>query len=519
MDTTTQQREFFGHPPGLAVLFMTEMWERFSFYGMRVLLIFYLTKHFLYSDEVSSGIYGAYLGLTYALPVLGGYFADKYIGARKAVLYGGILLVLGHTAMAFEGGVATIDSAGTIMRDEFSADVMFLALALICVGVGMLKPNISTLVGSLYEQNDTRRDAGFTIFYMGINVGAFLATLIVGTVGEQYGWRYGFGMAGIGMLFGLVVFIYGQKYLGTAGDAPEMPTDTRKVAIGNWTLPMHEVAIYVGSLFMVGICWYLVQDEHTVGLLLFLAVISAYSYIIFQCWRNLSTDEFKRVMAVLILIFFTVAFWAMFEQAGSSMNLFADRVVNRHSDFLDYEFAASIFQSVNPGVIILLGPVFAYLWYYLAKRGIELGYAVKFSIGIIFAGLGFGCLVLGALTVGDNGKVAALWLVLAYVLHTFGELCLSPVGLSMVSKLAPASMVGMMMGTWFLASSIADWLSAQIAKLAAIDRSVLEQGNVGQQLDIYTSLFTTLTIAGVGIGLILMLISPFINKLANAGSS
>ena len=503
----TRDTAFFGHPFGLFVLFSAEMWERFSFYGMRTLLVLYLTKHFLFDDSVSAGIYGAYLGLTYALPVLGGFFADRYLGARNAVVYGGILLCLGHMTMAYEGAASSVVD-GVTVRDEFAIDIMFLALSLIAVGVGFLKPNISTIVGSLYKQDDPRRDGGFTIFYMGINIGALGATLIVGAIGEIFGWGYGFGLAGIGMVVGLSIFLWGQKYLGDAGHPPETAREAGPILAGL----KREHLVYLSAPFLVLASWLLMSREHLVGTGLLLALVISYAYIAWQAFSKLTKEESSRIAAVLLLTFFSVTFWALFEQAGSSINLFTDRVVDRTIG--SGLIPTTSFQSLNPGFIILLAPIFATLWVWLGKRGMEPSLPVKFGLAIVQAGLGFGALLMGIATIGDDGLVWMGWLVVAYLLHTTGELCISPVGLSMVTRLTVPHLVGLMMGSWFLATAFADWLSGQIAKLAAIDQSVLQSGDTVAQIATYEAVFMQLTLGGVGIGIFVLLVSPLINRLA-----
>ena len=501
----SDQKQILGHPAGLFVLFATEMWERFSYYGMRALLTLYLLKHFLYGDAHAAGIYGAYTGLVYALPVLGGFLADRWLGSRRAVIYGGVLLCLGHLAMAFEGSPAERMADGTVMRDGTAQVVLFFALSLIATGVGFLKANISTLVGSLYGPEDKRRDGGFTLFYMGINLGAFAATLIVGYIGEAWGWSYGFGLAGIGMVAGLGVFLWGQKFLNGAGEAPDIQALHAKVPhIGI----SREHLIYVAGVFMVFIGWYTVQHEEYIGGLLLLTLLVSFSYVVFESLRHCTPVERGRLGAVMILVFFSVVFWSLFEQAGTSMTTFADRVVDRGG------IKASNFQSLNPGFIILLAPLFSALWVWLGKRGMEPGLGIKFGLGIIQAGLGFYMLVLGVSSAGDGGKVAMIWLVLAYLFHTTGELCLSPVGLSMVTRLTPLRMVGLVMGSWFLASAFAGWLAGQLAKLAAIDTSVLAQGDVTSMSSTYAALFNDLAIMGVIIGAVLLLLSPLIKKLS-----
>ena len=422
MNTTT---DFLGHPKGLFVCFATEMWERFSYYGMRALLILYLTKHWEFTDATSYLIYGAYTSLVYIMPVFGGMLADQILGSKKAVTYGAILLVFGHLGMTVES----------------NEQIFYLSLALIVSGVGFLKPNISTMVGALYEEGDPRRDSGFTIFYMGINIGAFTATLLCGYLGEQVGWAYGFGAAGIGMLFGLIIFLWGQKYLEGLAEPPSNKYLQKMNGIS------YESWAYISGIFMVLVTWFLVQNSQLVGQLLggFGAIfIGAWLlYALFRC----APDERDRLIVVGILILFSLIFWALFEQAGSSLNILTDRGVNRV--IFGWEVPASMFQSLNAGFIFTIAPLFAMLWIALAKRNMEPSTPIKFSIGIIFVGLGFLALVYGMRS-SEGLQTGVFWIILIYLLHTLGELCLSPVGLSSVTKLSPQRIVGFMMGMWFL---------------------------------------------------------------------
>ena len=443
MNTTT---DFLGHPKGLFVCFATEMWERFSYYGMRALLILYLTKHWEFTDATSYLIYGAYTSLVYIMPVFGGMLADQILGSKKAVTYGAILLVFGHLGMTVES----------------NEQIFYLSLALIVSGVGFLKPNISTMVGALYEEGDPRRDSGFTIFYMGINIGAFTATLLCGYLGEQVGWAYGFGAAGIGMLFGLIIFLWGQKYLEGLAEPPSNKYLQKMNGIS------YESWAYISGIFMVLVTWFLVQNSQLVGQLLggFGAIfIGAWLlYALFRC----APDERDRLIVVGILILFSLIFWALFEQAGSSLNILTDRGVNRV--IFGWEVPASMFQSLNAGFIFTIAPLFAMLWIALAKRNMEPSTPIKFSIGIIFVGLGFLALVYGMRS-SQGLQTGVFWIILIYLLHTLGELCLSPVGLSSVTKLSPQRIVGFMMGMWFFASAAGNYVAGLIARATASDSS------------------------------------------------
>ena len=586
----SQDDELWGHPKGLYVCFTTELWERFSFYGMKFLLVLYLTKYHLFTDDMGLNVLGSYAGLVYALPLIGGMIADRYLGMRKSVVFGGISLSLGHILMAVEGHQAKFYAAGTtlvenltlasgeilaagtvlaediMMRDTAALSVFYFALALIVMGVGYLKPNISTIVGKLYTQDDPRRDSGFTIFYMGINIGSFAATLICGWLGETYGWGYGFGAAGIGMIVGLFTFLYGQKYLKGYAE-PSEPEKLKKKLLGPINV---EWSIYLLSLPMLGVFWLLVQHEPIVlitqnvfliiaivGLILYsmihtkkdhnntlayaiaaIAIISGICAVIanlhpiggleaiadevlylsialivgFVIYGFLThySEEFGRTVVLMILILSTIVFWALFEQAAGSMTLYADRIVDR--DWGDTTFTAAQFGSLNAGFIMLLAIPFAALWTWLAKKNLEPNTPVKFGLGILQAGLGFGALVYGAQFPNEAGQVAMIWLVLAYLLHTTGELCLSPVGLSAVTKLSIGNVVGVSMGTWFLATALSETVATRLGRMAAIDTSVGETADTATALATYTQLFEFLMWFGIGAGLFMIIISPILRR-------
>ncbi|HBD13238.1 MAG TPA: MFS transporter [Porticoccaceae bacterium] len=501
---TSAERAFFGHPRGLFVCFMTELWERFSFYGMRALLIFYLTEHFLFRDDKAFLIYGAYSALVYVMPVIGGTLADRYLGARKAVTFGAVLLVIGHFGMAFEGPPAEV-SGGRIERDPLYLQFFYLSLAFIIAGVGFLKANISTIVGALYEQGDFRRDSGFTIFYMGINIGAFFASILCGWLGQTYGWAYGFGLAGIGMLFGLLVFLRGQPHL--QGKAEPPVSAGLDVKLGG--VLTRETCIYLGGLAGILVIWQLIQYQQVVGNFLLgfgglmLTVVVAYSFI--KCDRV----ERHRMFVAATLILFSVLFWALFEQAGSSLNLFADRSVDRV--IMGYEVPASMFQSLNAFFIFLLAPLFSLLWAWLGRRNWEPGTPVKFALAIAQVGLGFLVLVIGAHAAPEQGQTALIWLVLIYLLHTTGELCISPVGLSMITKLSVTRIVGMMMGVWFLASAGANYIAGQIARLTGVDGA---EGSVDPALALEKSIevYTQVGWLAIAIAAFLLIMAPLLNR-------
>jgi POT family proton-dependent oligopeptide transporter len=502
--------EFLGHPKGLYILFLTEMWERFSFYGMRALLIFYLTKHFLFQDQFAVGIYGAYGGLVYAAPILGGAIADRYLGFRKSVILGALLLTLGHFGMAFEGADAksVVDAAGNtvIQRDPFFLQIFYLSLALLISGVGFLKACISSIVGQLYEKNDRRRDSGFTIFYMGINLGALLGQILCGYLGERYGWRYGFGLAGFGMLGGLLIFTRGQKHFLGKAEPPD-PVALKKPIFAGID---REWLIYGLTVVGILVVWQLVQFTTLVGNVLVLSLVIAALVVLYFAFAKCDKEDRDRLLVVLVLTLFSIFFWTLFEQAGTSLNLFADRNVDRV--LFGWTVPASVLQSLNPLYIILFAPFFAWLWMGLSKRNANPTPAPKFAVGIIQAGLGFFILVYGISLAGTDGSVGLVWLALAYLLHTTGELCLSPTGLSMVTKLTVPQIVGFMMGGWFLSTAAAEYAAALFAKLASaktvggivVDKAAALAG--------YKDLFQLLGIIALIVGVFLLLISPIFRR-------
>lgn len=499
----SQEREFLGHPIGLTICFLTEMWERFSYYGMRALLILFLTKHFLFSAGEASLIYGAYTGLVYMLPVVGGYLADRYLGSRKAVTFGALLLVAGHISLAFEGPQAAIDAAGAVARSDAHVSIFFLSLALIITGVGFLKANISTIVGALYGPNDPRRDGGFTIFYMGINLGSLLATMIVAGIGEVYGWGYGFGLAGIGMLLGLVVFWKGQHLLEGRADPPN-PEELKKPVFAGLST---EWIIYIGGLLAVGVMWWLVQNQALVGSLLggtgalMVAIVLAYGFT--KCTK----EERERLWVATILIVFQVVFWALFEQQGSSLTLLADQQFNR--DLGLFTLTAAQVQTMNPLFIVIFAPIFAWMWVKLSNRGLEPSTPAKFGISMLLVGIGYLLFAYGiGLTDGPNKSF--FWLFVIYLFMTLAELCLSPVGLSMITKLSVARLVGMMMGMWFLFTAFANFVAGFLSSLtgAGGHGASSDELSVAATID----LFHSVGLLAVGIGVVLFVLTPLMRK-------
>ncbi len=474
---TSKKPEFAGHPKGLYMLFFAEMWERFSYYGMRAILIFYLTQHWLFSDGKSNLIYGAYTSLVYITPVLGGYLADRYLGQRKAVVFGGLLLAAGHTLMAVEG---------TGGQDDPTINVFWAALAFIIVGSGFLKANISVMVGQLYGLTDTRRDAAYTIFYMGINVGAALGTILVAYLGQTIGWGYGFGLAGIGMLAGLVVFVLGKASLKGAGEAPA-PLARSK-----------EMVLYGIGLASVAVIWALVQYQDVIQGLLAVSGVALLGYVLYESFK-LDKEPRERMFAILFLISLNPLFWGLFEQAGGSMNLFTNAYVDRGG------VPAGIFQSINPIYIILLAPLFAGLWQWLGKRGMEPSAPAKFGLALAQMGLANLVLVWGARMWGIEAMTPVFLVFAYYFFATTAELCLSPVGLSAMNRLAPKFLASLIMGAWFYMTAVGNFVAGKIGEATG--------GHDGQMtkdglLDIY-GLFGWISI---GAAVAVLLVSPLVKK-------
>jgi POT family proton-dependent oligopeptide transporter len=453
--SSPEERSFFGHPRGLSTLFFTELWERFSFYGMKALLFLFMTaaveKGGLGFDATKAGaIYGLYTAGVYLTAMPGGWLADRLIGQRRAVLIGGIIIALGHFSMALP-----------------SVLFFYLGLLLIVLGTGLLKPNISAMVGGLYPEGGARRDAGFSIFYMGINTGAFIAPLVVGYLGEQVDWHLGFGIAGLGMVLGVVQYLVGGRHLGEVGAKPrkEQTSPGAKGQHGaSRGLGLAVVGVLVGLLVVLQLLG-VVDLTTAVGLSraggLFIVSLALAFFAYMFTAGGLDASEKRRLGVIAILFICSTIFWAGFEQAGSSLNVFArdrtDRVL------FGREVPASTLQSVNALFIILLAPVFAWLWVRLNKRGREPSSPAKFSLGLVLMGLGFGVMVVASLAAAGGQRVSPMWLVLTYLLHTLGELSLSPVGLSTVTKLAPARAVGQMMGVWFMSMSLGNIIAGQLA--------------------------------------------------------
>lgn len=507
----------FGHPKGLYVCFFTEMWERFSFYGMKALLFLYLVKYHLFTDEYGYNLLGAYGALVYALPVVGGLIADRYLGMRKAVIFGASLLVMGHFGMAFEGHAASKVS-GEIVRDTHALQIFYFSLSLIIMGVGFLKPNISTIVGKLYPQNDPRRDSGFTLFYAGINLGAWIAPLICGYLGETYGWKYGFGLAGIGMLAGLIVFIKGQKYLHGHAESAH-PERLKEKRFGLAT----EYWIYLLAILSLTLVWGLLQ-KHSVSLQIvsWLPSVSPVIWLLHSItlilaigigWfmiKYCNKAERQQMMALIVIIFAGLLFFGLYEQTYSSWVAMSDRVMDR--SMLGTELSASQLTALGAFFILVLTPFFTWLWPYLDARKINPSTPLKMAIGLFFAGLAFLVLVWATHSSGANGLISVWFLVLAYFVLEIGEMTLSPISLSAVTQLSVKRVVSLMMGAWFLGTSYSEILAAELSKLAALATDAGKVSDVAFAIGKYETLFIFSAKIGFVAAIVFLILVPLMKK-------
>lgn len=571
------EKTWFGHPRQLARLFTTEMWERFGYYGMRALLTLYLTQHFLFGDRAATGLYGGYTALVYLTPLVGGYLADQYLGSKRAVKFGAILMALGYFTLCFGGDAAkpyaTIDGQryevsverangvetryitdgaaklaikgnddGTVAllgadgqpqrtiakggfasdgaRSPFYTTLMLIALCMVSVGNGFFKPNISTMVGELYAQGDRRRDSGFTIFYMGINLGSLLSQflcplLAVGIPGvwDGLGWWAGFGLAAVGMLLSWVLIQFDGGRLTGYGEQPVGQPANRTVGIYAAALlgiPLFyllfvnlmnsaESTAGAGSMFAY------ILALPLMGKLLFGTFLIAVPGILIWSFVSGSRTEFQMMLAAMVLITFNVVFWTLFEQAGSSLTLFADRNTDLH--VFGYPISAGQTQTFNALFIVLFAPIMAAMWTKLAAAGREPSIPVKFGLALMGVGAGFLFLVWGSSFVGPDFKVGIWWLAGLYLIHSLAELCISPVGLSMITKLSIARIVGLMMGVWFLSISVAQYFAGMIAQVASVETVGGQVTNLKVSLDTYNGVFTLIAEWAIGLGIVLLLLS------------
>ncbi|SOB78635.1 proton-dependent oligopeptide transporter, POT family [Sphingomonas guangdongensis] len=570
------ERTWFGHPRQLARLFSTEMWERFGYYGMRALLMLYLTQHFLFGDRAAAGLYGGYTALVYLTPLIGGYLADQYLGSKRAVKFGAVLMAAGYFTLCFggqtatpyatidgqryevaierdaasgaetryvvdgtsrlaikgndDGSVSLLGADGAVersiakggfasdgQRSPFYVTVMLIALSMVSVGNGFFKPNISTMVGELYATGDRRRDSGFTIFYMGINLGSLLSQFFCPLLAVAVGWWAGFGLAALGMLFSWTLIQFDGGRLSGYGEPPVRTGGDR--ALGIYAAATIGIPLFY-LLFVnlmnaseaaagSGIIGY-VAALPLMGKLLFGTFLLSVPGILI--WSFVAGDrrEFQMMVAAMVLIVFNTVFWTLFEQAGSSLTLFADR--NTDLNILGYQMPAAQTQVFNALFIVIFAPIMAILWTKLAERGREPTIPVKFGIALIGVGLGFLFLVWGGQFAGPDFKVAIWWLAGLYLIHSLAELCISPVGLSMITKLSIARIVGLMMGLWFLSISVAQYVAGVVAQVASVETVGGQVTNLKVSLDTYNGVFWTIGLIAAGIGVVLILISPLLKK-------
>lgn len=452
------------HPKALFALFMVELWERFSYYGMRAILILYMTSELMrggfgFDDAKAYGIYAAYGALVYMTMLVGGFFADKVMGFRKAIIWGALLMAAAQFTLFLN-----------------NQTLFYIGLAFLVIGNGFFKPNISSMIGKFYPDGDPRRDGAFSLFYMGINIGAFLSPLTCGTIGEIEGWQYGFLTAGIGMLIGFLLFLWarGKGYFEDKGLPPENAIQFKMFGINGKYIP------YIFTAVMIPLAWLLIIQNDVVDIILAVIAAGVIGYFLFIIAPSYEKAQKQRIWVIIMLLIFTTIFWTFFELAGSAMNLFTERNVNKN--FMGAELTTTFFQSVNPLFIILFAPLFSWIWIKLAKSGKEPPAPYKFGFGLIMLGAGFLVLNLGK-SGAMLGLVPAFFLIFLYLLHTLGELSLSPVGLSLVTKLSPPKIVGLLMGVWFLSSSIAHQAGKHIAKLTSIDEAkIVAEGTVQDKL-------------------------------------
>ncbi|ACT58715.1 peptide MFS transporter [Hirschia baltica] len=561
----SQDKTILGHPRGLFVLFFAEMWERFSYYGMRGLLILYLTQHFLFSDHKSSLIYGAYVSLVYVMGIVGGILADRYLGKRKAIIFGAVLLTIGHFGMAFEGSgskqimtysgaeyelkldgrggdaipyvlsetgrsdisydeggsmmviadsaqvglpetIAREDYTTSVVQEDLYVNILYLSLAIIIAGVAFLKPNISAIVGDLYGIGDVRRDSGFTIFYMGINLGSFIASFACGILGIVYGWKYGFGLAGIGMLLGLVTFIGFKGWLNGKGEAPS-ETKLKQSVLGPINV---EMLCYASAVIIAILAIWLIKNAEIVAPLMGIVGIVTFIALLAYAFFKLEGGERSGMFAVMYFALAQIPFWSLFEQAASSLNLFTDRLVDR--TILGWNVPAPVFQALNAGFIFLFAPLIAWMWIFLAKRKLEPSAPVKFAIGVFLVAVGFLVLVAGMKLTGPGAMTGVLFIFLVYWVHTMGELFISPVGLSATTKMAPLTAAALAMSVWFLYTGLSNSLAGVIATMAGAETIGGQMVDAVTAKATYEAVYTKLAYVGMGIGVAMLAMGPLVKK-------
>jgi POT family proton-dependent oligopeptide transporter len=497
----------FGHPPGLFLLFAVEMWERFSYYGMRGLLVLYLiasTKGDAtgfnpgrgWPEADAATLYGWYTGLAYLFPIVGGIIADKLIGTHRSTLVGGLLITLGHVVLGISG-------LGSLAHDQVGMSLFVTGLALIVLGTGHFKPSVSVMVGQLYPPGDSRRDAAFTIFYMGINLGAFLCAFICGTLGEKVGWHWGFGSAAVGMVAGLLSYVWLRpRYLAHVG----LPPEGRGIGVLPFVAASVVLAAAFGWAYHAGLVAALdrLLTPAVAGLIGVVVLALAMWFVAVQ-----RPEDRGPVASIFLFMVFNVFFWVAFEQAGSSINVFTEQNTDRQ--LFGWNVPATWFQSVNAGLIFLLAPAFAGLWTRLGRRGLDPSQPLKIALGLLFLGAGYGVMVWAGLAVRGGGKASMLLILATYLWHTVGELCLSPTGLSYVTKVAPVRFVSLLMGVWFISSFVANLAGGLIAaRVEAIDRGEIAlPWHLGGKADF----FFLFVVSSVGMGLLVAALSPLLVRL------
>lgn len=474
-----------GQPKGLYLLFFTELWERFGFYMVQTILVLYMSKSLAYSDSQAYLLYGAFSSMLYLTPVIGGFVADKFIGFRQSIILGAILFVIGYGVMAIPNERA-----------------LFLGLSIVIIGNGFFKPNVSSIVGDLYSADDPRRDGGFTLFYMGINIGSLLPPIFAGALVAAYTYGSGFLVASVGMVFSMITFLAGKHRLGESGAVPSTSPIHRSKS---FKLGFYFV-LFVGILVAIGVLHVLLFHPKETNLILILASIGIIAAVLFYLFKELP-EQRRKMIACLILIVISVGFWAVYNQTFTSLMLFADR--NMSKDLLGFTIDAEFTQFFNPFFIIVLSPIMSWLWVRLDEKGLNPSTPLKFSLGVLFMAIGFLVLGLGVMGFHSNGDASPWWIILSYFLQTIGELLISPIGLAMVTRLSPHHLVGMMMGVWFLTQSAAFAIGGGLAVLSDVPADVTGDAS----LDIYAHAFLiygaiSLVLAVIGFALI-----PFLNKL------
>jgi POT family proton-dependent oligopeptide transporter len=494
-------RALLGHPRGLGLLFVTEMWERFSYYGMRAILVLYLVNALKWDTAHAANLYGTYTMLVYLTPVIGGYIADRFIGTRRSLVVGSIVISLGHFTLAVPGMTA-----------------FYIGLGLIIIGTGFFKSNVSTMVGQIYRDGDARRDSGFTIYYMGINLGAFLGPLVCGYLAQTpaYGWHWGFAAAGVGMVLGLIGYLWGRdKYLpGIGVSTKESRAATRESSPGTADESSGNPFVHgaIGAVAGGVVGWFL-GSGNPLGLAMGLVIGAALGITLL----GTQGEERKRVIALFIVVFFVIFFWAAYEQAGSSMNLFADKNTDLHVG--SASIPSSWFQSVNPFCILVFAPVFAAMWTSLGRSGREPSTALKMVLGLALLATGFLFMVIGGTKADTGVLVSPWWLVAAYAFHTLGELCLSPVGLSYVTKVAPVKFASLLMGVWFLANAAANKIAGSLAAYTPTPGEVPKApaGGLGGFIQSVSAtnhgFYMIFVVAGFSAAAIMLLFVPLLKRL------